>query len=217
MRTNTFIVAYEGWKSVAMAGGAAIFFMLLDWDFLTWIAIACFAFLAWVYRNPERIVPYFQQQSIVSTVDGTVTAIETVDSCEACDEPCYRIEIVSDYFDASILRAPFEANVTEVRNSEGSRLSRFNPLAKKLNATATVTFTTSRNDKAVCEHMLTQSIDAIHISPSSGHRIVQGARYGAMVKGVSTLYLNASSRLAVNVGDSVRAGETLIGYFPIKV
>lgn len=212
-QSDTFIIAKEGWKFVGGAFAAFIVFILLDLDLLQFIAFAASIVFAYIYRNPERITPYYQEHSIVSVADGRVRAIETVESCPFMEGPCYKVEVVSGIFDTSLLRMPFEGVVRHLELRRGSRLSSLRPLALKLNERALLCFETSDGQKCAVEHMLDQSIDAISLHTRHEQKLPQGGRYGLMVRGTHTLYLPTESRVAVKVGDELRAGESLIGYF----
>jgi len=213
-QNNTFIVAKEGWNYLGVVGALFVLFALFDCDFMQLVTLTLFVALAWVYRNPERMVPYYQEHSIVSVCDGTVTAIESLDECEFCEGPGFKIEITSGYIDASVLRTPFESEAGSILYRHGSRLSRFNPLSEKLNENVQLKFTSaSAGESVMVRHMLEQSFDSLRVNALEGQKLKQGQRYGAMVKGVTWLYLPANSRVALNIGDTVRAGETLVGYF----
>jgi phosphatidylserine decarboxylase len=212
-QSDTFIVAKEAWKYLAAAAGAYVVFLMADLELFQFATFAGVLALLYIYRNPERIVPYYQESSIVSVADGRVVSIETVDDCPMIQGPCYRVDITSSTFDASLLRMPFEAVVRHLHLRRGSRLSIHKPLARKLNEKAVLFFEDEKGQQCVVEHILDKSIDALSLHARHEQRLPQGSRYGLMVKGNHTLYFPAESRVAVKVGDEVRAGETLLGYF----
>ena len=212
-QSDTFIIAREGWKFVGGAAAVFVLFVLFDCDLLQFIAFVAGIFLAYLYRNPERITPYYQEQSVVSVADGRIRSIETVDSCPWLEGPCYKVEIVSGVLDAALLRMPFEGIVKNLDLRRGSRLSSLKPLALRLNERAQLCFESRDGNRCAVEHLLGQTIDAISLHASHDQRFSQGGRYGLMLQGVHTLYLPVESRVAVKVGDEVRAGESLIGYF----
>jgi len=215
MHNDTFILARQGWKPVGISLAVLGVFSVIEVDLFQLLAVLAAALFAWVFRNPERITPYFQSGSIVSPVDGTVRSIETVEKCDVCDAPCYRIEISSAYFDTSILRVPFESNVTVRTLRRGARLPAFSPLAKELNEKVSVAFEGGNGQRMIGEHQLDMTGFGVDVTASGEHASKQGSRYGTMVKGTSTLYLPANSRINLHVGETVRAGETLVGYFTV--
>jgi phosphatidylserine decarboxylase len=212
-QSDTFIIAKEGWKFLLGSIGAFILFILIEMSLLQFVAFAATIAIVYIYRNPERIVPYYQEHSIVAVADGRVRSIETVDSCPMLEGPCYKVEIVSGMFDTSLLRMPFEATAVSAELRRGSRLSTLQPLAGTLNERAQLRFDDASGQSCVVEHMLDQSMDALSLHIHDGHKLPQGSRYGLMVRGTHTLYLPTESRVAVKVGEEVRAGESLIGYF----
>ncbi|MDX1296413.1 MAG: phosphatidylserine decarboxylase [Sulfurimonadaceae bacterium] len=212
-QSDTFIIAKEGWKFLLGSIGAFILFILIDMSLLQFVAFGAIIAFVYIYRNPERIVPYYQDHSIVAVADGRVRSIETVDNCPMLDGPCYKVEIVSGMFDTSLLRAPFEATAATVELFRGTRLPVMQPLASSLNERAVVRFDDAQGESCIVEHMLDQSIDALSLNVRETHKLPQGGRYGLMVRGTHTLYLPTESRVAVKVGEEVRAGESLIGYF----
>lgn len=213
MNSDTFIIARAGWSALGVAFAAFVLFTLLGAGFLQLLSFLAILFIGFIYRNPERIVPYYQPGSIVSVVDGSVTAIDTIETCELCKEPCYKIEITSGCMDTSILRVPFESDVSDLKISRGARLDLKKPLAKELNEKATLKFTGSAGEQMFVEHQLELSPADIAINTNADHKHQQGARYGVMIKGVTTIYLPANCRISLHVGDTVSAGETLMGYF----
>ncbi len=213
MNSDTFIIARAGWSALGIAFAVFVLFSLMGAGFLQLLSFLAFLFIGFVYRNPERIVPYYQTGSIVSVADGTVTAIESIESCELCDEPCYKIEIASGFMDTSVLRVPFESDVSDVAITRGARLDLKNPLAKELNEKATLKFTGTSGEQMFVEHLIERNPAGIVITAHPEHKSAQGGRYGVMIKGVTTIYLPANCRISLHVGDTVSAGETLMGYF----
>jgi phosphatidylserine decarboxylase len=211
MSQDTFIIAKEGWKFLL---GALLLFavaVIMDADLLEFASLGGAVAAAWVYRNPERSTVYLQKKSIAAVSDGTVTAIDSVDM--EGDGSCFKITVRSAYWDVSVLRAPFESGVTRFRMRRGARLSGIAPLAAALNERAQLRFTDSDDNSIRVEHLLEQSVDDLSVRVQQGQQLQQGARYGVMAKGMTTLYLPGNVRIAVKTGDRVRAGETLIGYF----
>lgn len=212
MSQDTFFIVKEGWKYLAAAFLFFLLFAIVDVDFLRYLALGAAVAAVWIYRNPERSTPYFQKKSITAVSDGTVTSIETVDM-EEKSESCFKVTVRSAYRDVSVLRVPYESSVTQLQVRRGARLSGIVPLAAALNEKTMIRLTDSDDNSLRIEHLLEQSLDDLSVRMQRGQKLHQGARYGVMTKGVTVFYLPANVRVAVKVGDRVRAGETLIGYF----
>lgn len=202
---DTFIVSKAGHKKIAVAAVFFIFFTLAGWrffEFLSLVAIASFIFL---YRNPEREIPYFQNGSLISPVDGKVVAINSLDNG-------YEIIIKSSLFDAAILRAPLFSKIKSFHIRNGARLSTDSRKSLLLNEKLEIEFEDNKKHIVYIEHIVDNSIDDITVNLHLDQEINQGKRYGVMTKGKTIIRLPLACRLSLHVSDQVRAGETLLGY-----
>ncbi|WP_345974974.1 phosphatidylserine decarboxylase [Sulfurimonas sp. HSL3-7] len=207
---DTFIIAKDGFKCIAASAALMLFFMAIDADLFSFLSGVLLLVTIWTFRNPERTIPHFQQDSIVSVADGVIRSIETIE--DAKGESSYKIVIKSGFLDASVLRVPFSCEVSEAELLYGARLNSLTPLSDSLNEQCRIVFGRGKKQVRVMHKLQISSVGIKnHLSEKS--RAVQGARYGLMVNGKTTLILPVNSRVAVKVGAKVRAGETLIGFF----
>jgi len=209
MRTNLYPVSHEGWKYIAYAALAFILFSIFDIDFFQFLSLGSLLFFIVVFRNPEREAPLFEEFSVVSPVDGLVVSIEELQD----KEYSYKVKIESNYLDVSVLRVPLKSSIRSIELKKGARLSSSNPLFEKINEYCALTLEDKNSNKIKVVHRLKQSFDSIHIDAFVNQTRLQGGRYGVMLNGVTTLYLPLNFRLNVNVGNQVKASETLVGYF----
>lgn len=209
MNNNLLPIAKEGFSRIAFTIIAFIIFAILDLEILEFFAFILLVFLAFVYRNPERLVPNFEQMSVVSPVDGVVQSIEELED----KEYAYKIKINSSYINISLLRAPLSAQVQNIDIKHGARLSHLSSLAKDINEKAELVFVDSHGNKVKTTHMLKQSVDDIKLDIIVNQNVVQGSRYGFMVSGITTLYLPQNFRVNVNIGQELDASQSLVGYF----
>ncbi len=133
MRSNLLPIAKEGWSYLAGAFIAMLLFTLLGFDFLEFFSFLAILFFVFVFRNPEREVLLYQQDSVVSPVDGTVSSIEEISSEQGNGDYAYRVEIQSSYLNVSLLRAPFAAVAESVSLHRGARLPQSDSLFNSLN------------------------------------------------------------------------------------
>ncbi len=209
MKNNLLPIAKEGWRYILYAFTAFIVFAILDLELLELTAfIAIFAF-AYIYRNPERILPTFEKASVISPVDGRVIAIEELED----NEYTYKIEIESSYMDVSVLRIPLTSEIESFSIVRGARLPKQNLLSKLLNENATVVFKDHDANRVKVTHMLKRSFDSIKFDLFEKQKVSQGNRYGTVVNGTTTIYLPQNFRLNVGVGSELKGAQTLVGYF----
>lgn len=209
MRNNLFPIAKEGWAYVGYSMLAFILFLILDFGFFELISFVLVLVFMFVYRNPERELPRFEPLSVISPVDGTVTAIDEIKD----GKYAYKVTVQSSYFDVSVLRAPLSGRVLSVERYNGSALGLDTPLSEKINENATIVFEDSSSNTVKVSHMLKQSFDSINLNLIESQNMIQSSRYGVMINGVTTIYLPQNFRLNITLGNEIKACDSLIGYF----
>ncbi|MEA2090987.1 MAG: phosphatidylserine decarboxylase [Campylobacterota bacterium] len=209
MKRNIFPVAKEGFSRIFYTLVALVVFAILDLEFLGFLSFLVLVFFIFIYRNPERITPLFEQMSVVSPVDGVLLSIEEIDT----KEYAYKLKVNSNYLNVSFLRVPQNSTLKQIIMKHGARLSQYAPLSKEINERVELVFQDSLENNIKVTHMLKQSIDEIRINVKTEQNLVQGSRYGLMVDGITTIYLPKNFRLNISVGQELHASQTLIGYF----
>lgn len=214
MKSNLLPIAREGWSYLAVSALLFALFALFDLDFLQFVAFLATLFFLFVFRNPERQNILYQENSVVSPVDGTVVSIEELDNENGY---AYKIEVESSYLNVSLLRVPFTSSLEYIKIQKGARLSPLNSLSKYINENAELIFSDKKSsNKIKITHKLNQSFKSIDIDIIKSQNLFQGLRYGVMLNGVTTLYLPHNFRLNINIGNELTASESLIGYFTTK-
>ncbi len=208
MKNNLLPIAKEGFVYIFYAILAYFIFSFLDLDLFEFISFLSIIALLFIYRNPERELSAFEQNSVLSPVDGVVLSIK-----ESGGEYTYKVEIDSGYRDVSILRVPMTSLLKKIDLKRGARLSRYSSLAKKINENVELVFENKNLNKIKLLHMLKQSFTSIELGTRESQQLSQGSRYGVMISGITTIYLPQNFRLNVGVGSEVKASESLIGYF----
>lgn len=208
-KSNLLPVSKEGWSYIGFSILAFVIFGILDLEFLQFFSFITTLFFLYVFRNPERLIPNYKSLSVVSPVDGTVLSIEELTESEYA----YKIEIQSNYFDVSVLRVPMSSSLNEIKIKKGARLSALSSLSKLINENAELVFEDANSNKVKVVHLVSQSFDGIKLDAIKAQNFSQGARYGVMLKGITTIYLPQNFRLNIGVGNKISGSETLVGYF----
>jgi len=209
MKSNLLPVSSAGFKYIASAFLALIIFSIFDVEFLALISfIGMFAF-GFIFRNPEREVPSFEKNSLVSPVDGNVISIEDIQD----PEYAYKLEIDSTYLNVSVLRTPLDATLKSVVKRRGARLSSSSALSENINENAALIFTDKNSNSVKIIHTLKRSFDNINVDIKNYQNVKQASRYGVMINGTTTLYLPKNFRLNVTLDSELEGSQTLIGYF----
>ncbi|MBN2815859.1 MAG: phosphatidylserine decarboxylase [Campylobacterales bacterium] len=209
MKSNLFIIAKSGLPYLV---GSALFFfifLILGCEMFALLAFLAFVLFGYVFRNPERELVNFEEKSILSPVDGVVSAITELDNSEYA----YRIDVESSYLDVSLLRAPINGTVKKYEIFRGTRLSKNSKHFSHLNEKASIVFEDKSANKVELQHTLKQSFAPLDISLVNGELFMKSMRYGVMVSGITSIYLPANVRVNVNIGSELKASEVLLGFF----
>ncbi len=209
MRNNLLPISKYGFKYIGYAFGAFFLFMLVDAEFLAFVAFVSMVATLYLFRNPERESVVFEQGSVVSPVDGIVKSIDEIKN----GEYAYKVTIATRYTDVGILRTPLDGKVISSLVVRGTRLPWYEPLAQKLNEVSEVVFQNKDEKLLKVEHRTNRSCMPLAQELVTGQELRQGVRYGMAVDTTTTLYLPQNFRLNIAKGQSVQASQTLVGYF----
>lgn len=209
MKSTLLPIAKYGWKYIGYSFLALLIFNLFDLDLLGFLTFVLLFILIFIYRNPEREIPYFGVNSVVSPVDGVVTLIENIDDSNYS----YKVEIESTLFNNGFLRAPMQSSVNSVSIMRGTKLAKKHPLAKKINESVVIEFEDEKSNRLQVLHIAKENFDDLHVDIEVGSYLPQAKRYGFMTNLSTTLYFPSNFRLDITKGQELKASESLIGYF----
>lgn len=208
--TTTQLIAKEGWKYLFFA--VVLFVFSLWFDFFSWVFFVILIFTAYLFRNPERLPAEDDEMAVLSPCDGTISTISKTTYDDG--KEYIKVEIQKSLLETSILRAPTKMNIKETKRRHGLFLPTNTFLNKKLGERATLT----------CEGAYSELF--ININAGVFARKIElfktvgplksAQRFGLLVEGDIELYLPLDSRVKVAVGDEVKAGESVLGYFAHK-
>jgi len=209
MKSNLLPISNVGFKYIAAAFLAFIIFSILDIEFLALISFVLMFAFGFMFRNPEREVPSFEKNSLVSPVDGSVISIEDIQDSEYA----YKVEIDSTYLDVGVLRTPLDATLQSIVKMNGARLATTSSLSNDINENAELIFVDENSNSVKVVHTLTRSFDDISLDVKKSQNVKQASRYGVMINGKTTIYLPKNFRLNITLGSELTGSQTLMGYF----
>jgi phosphatidylserine decarboxylase len=173
----------------------------------------CFVALRF-FRDPERMPPDGEEK-MVSPADGKIVEI-----CESEHSPVgksKKIAVFMSVFNVHVNRSPLSGEVLKVEHREGEFLNAGRADASHRNEAVDLILRTRFGEIAVRQVagvIARKIICAVHI----GEQLQRGARYG-MIKYGSRLEVYVPSevrfKVTVEVGQRVKAGETVIGVFEV--
>ncbi|ANM31955.1 hypothetical protein ABI59_23915 [Acidobacteria bacterium Mor1] len=173
--------------------------------FLPWLAVPGALFLLftlWFFRDPERTPPD-DVHAFVSPADGKVI--------EAGPD---RISIFLNVFNVHVCRTPVAGTVTKVTHHPGQFLAAWDPKAAECNERVVVDVDAPRG---AMRFAMVAGLVARRIVPkvSEGQTLQAGQRVGLIRFGSrADIHPPAGTRISVEVGQKVVAGETVLGVLP---
>ena len=205
--TTTELIAKEGWKYV----GVSFLFFLISFclGYLEWVFLIIFLGTAYLYRNFERIPAEDDKLALLAPADGKIVDISKVILQDKVE--FLKVEIAKSIADASLLRSPILANISSTKRVHGLFLDTHGTLGKKLNERAILTLESTLKPIIiiVTAGFFSRSVELF----KSVGPLKFAQRFGILLDGNVELLLPIDTRIKVSLGDSIRAGESVLGYF----
>ncbi len=205
--TTTEFIAKEGWKYVGVF--FILFLFSLSVNFFQWVFLFLFLGTVFIYRNFERIPAEDDKMALLAPADGHVVDISKVILQDG--KEFLKLEIRKNIWNMSILRSPILANISSTKRVHGLFLNSESPLSKKLGEKAIIKLESEHKPMFI---VVTAGVFSrgIELFKSIGP-LKFSQRFGLLLDGGVELLLPIDIRVKVSLGDSVRAGESVLGYF----
>jgi phosphatidylserine decarboxylase len=213
------MIAKGGHYELVAREGIVFVAPLLILAFLSWIAghsVAGFIFLllsvavALFFRNPERVTPQ-ADGIIVSPADGkVVTIVDDATSDNLKGLRLRRVSIFMSIFNVHVNRCPITATVEKIAHVPGRFLDARDPQASIVNEHNRVVM---KGDDGPIEVVQIAGKIARRIACwiRVGDLVRQGERFGLIRFGSRLdVYVPENYSFVVTIGDTVRAGESII-------
>ena len=208
--TTTEPIVKEGWKYLFVS--LIVFFITLFFNFLPWVGFFIVLATLYIFRNPERIPAEDDKLALLSPMDGQITDISKVRFKNG--EEFLKVEIQKRALDTSLLRSPISLNIKKSRRIHGLFLESKSPLQKKLGERAILQCQGEYADIVMIIYagMLNTKLELF----KSVGPLRLASRFGFLLDGSIELLLPVDTRIKVSLQSSVKAGESVLGYFPYK-
>lgn len=179
---------------------------------VTALGIIVFVFHFFFFRDPERDTPQ-TEKGIVAPADGKIIRIDEVDEPLFFKGRAKRISIFMSVFNVHVNRIPVSGQVTFFQYKKGSFLAAFNERACEHNEQTAIGIEGPAG-KLMFKQIAGLIARRIVCRVNRGDQVAAGDRLG-MIKYSSRvdLFLPMSSKVLVQLRQSVKCGETIIGEF----
>ena len=173
------------------------------------IFIVLFLLIVYFFRSPNRFTKVCHEY-IISPADGKIVVVEEVIENEYLKDKCKQISIFMSPFNVHCNRYPCSGNIIYSKYHPGSYLVAWHPKSSEENERTTVVV---ENKKYTI--LLRQIAGAlarrIVCYAVVGESVMQGQELGFIKFGSRVdLFLPVNSKIKVKLGQTVRAGQTVI-------
>jgi phosphatidylserine decarboxylase len=206
---------YIAREAVPFIAGLGILTIALLWMGFTGLAVVAFAatmFVVFFFRNPERTIPE-EPGLLVSPADGRILKVEDVMLDGILSGRFRKVSIFMNVFNVHVNRAPYSGRVEKIQYHSGKFLSANLDKASADNEKNTVLIRTKEGKAFLTIQIAGLIARRIVCWIDEGMEIARGQRLGLICFGSRLeVVLPLESKVVVQAGQKVRAGETPIGY-----
>jgi phosphatidylserine decarboxylase len=179
----------------------AVFFMLLT------------VFVCFFFRDPDRVTTT-RKGAVVSPADGRVVMVETLERNPYFEGPALKISIFMSIFNVHVNRIPHEGKVTDIIYTPGKFFNASLDKASEDNERNAVMIETLDGMQYCTVQIAGLVARRIICRLQKGMPVKRGRRFGMICFGSRLeLYLPPETLPNVAVGDNVRAGTSIVGYW----
>jgi len=213
MRNQNTPIAVEGYPFVLGAAFVTLVLALLSWKIPALLALGITSFIAYFFRNPQRIPPE-GENLILAPADGVVIYLGNAPESHLGEE-MLKISIFMSVFNVHINRVPLSGRVLDTFYTRGKFLDVRDQKATFENEQGGMILEAASGAKIVVVQVAGLIARRIVSYPEKGDSLRRGDRYGLIRFGSRLdVYVPKDIDLRVAIGDKTVAGETVLGCLP---
>lgn len=190
------------------------FLHLPHWIFAVTLVIAALllVFVTYFFRNPVRVLEIDDPNFIIAPADGRVVVIEPTTENEYFHEERLQVSIFMSPFNVHANWYPIEGEVLVSEHQKGRHKGAWLPKSSTENERSLVVIETPNKVQIALRQVAGAMARRIVTYAKPGQRALRNHHLGFIKLGSRVdLYLPLDTEMFVQVGDSVRGNETIIG------
>jgi len=208
---TAFPIHRAGYPLIFGSAFVTLILAVLGFTSLTLICLAATLFICAFFRDPDRVIPD-RQDAIVSPADGKIIFVGNVPDSPFDLGETIKISIFMSVFNVHVNRVPSSGQIKDIKYHPGKFFSANLDKASKKNEHNALLLETE-NGKNIGFVQIAGLIARriiCHVSPQD--QVLRGQRFGIICFGSRLdVYIPADSDIEVSVGDTVKAGESVLG------
>ncbi len=210
MKNEGVPIVKEGLPFLLIALVAALAFWLGGLWPIGLFFLALSAFIAFFFRNPERLAPV-GAHLVCSPADGKVIFVGPAKENEFIKEEMQKVSIFMSLWNVHVNRVPIDATVKNIKHHRGRFMAAFEDRASEENERNCMLLETGKGVKIVLVQVAGLVARRIVCYPSIGSFLLKGQRFGLIRFGSRCdIYFPKDAHILVKLGEHVLGGETLL-------
>lgn len=202
----------DGHKFITIAAVAALVFLLV-WPPLGWVLVVLALFIAYFFRDPERVTP-LREGLVVSPADGRVSSIEVVRppvELGLGDGMRQRVSVFLSVLDVHINRSPVAGSIKRSVYVPGAFVNAALDKASEENERRSLVIEQADGTEIAVVQIAGLIARRIVTFKTEGESVGVGERFGLIRFGSRVdVYLPPGHTSLVAVGQTTIGGETII-------
>ncbi len=204
-----------GWPFIAPGFVAGAALAAAGWWLASAIPLAVAAFMAFFFRDPERLTPDGPGQ-VVAPADGRIMVSGAGQPGIAPPGDWKQVSIFLSPVDVHVNRVPVTGRVTRVEHSRGKYLAAYRPESGSANERNEL-WIDHGGEMVVCRQVVGVLARRLVCRVKPGDEVSRGQRFGLMKFGSRMdVFLPVHVDLRVTVGDRVRGGESVLAAWGVR-
>lgn len=209
-------ISKEGYFIIAVSCVITFLLLILS-GFLGTIGIILTIFIIFFFRDPERVSPD-DENAVLASADGIIDNIEEVKAPKELDisgnTKFQRVSIFLNTFNVHIQRIPMSGKIEKLEYIQGKFLNITNDKYHDENERQLCLMKTKQGFEIIFVQIAGMIARRIVCNLKEGQEVKAGERFGCIKFGSRVdVYLPKQIELKVKVGQTMIAGETVIGIF----
>jgi phosphatidylserine decarboxylase len=177
------------------------------------ITLAAMGFTAFFFRDPARIPPE-GEKNVLAPADGKIIDISSRFENEYLNGDCLRISIFMSLWNVHVNRVPVNGIVEHVAYRKGRFLAAFRNEAPEMNEMRSIGINTGTH-KVLVRQIAGTIARRIRTYKEKGDSVRAGEKLGLIAFGSRVdIYLPPGFAGKVSLGQTTRAGESILGVLP---
>ncbi len=212
-RQTAYPIAKPGYFFIGVSAFITAVFALIGLGIPAILFMMLTIFICFFFRDPDRMVTT-EKGAVVSPADGRVVIVDNLAENPCFEGPALKISIFMSIFNVHVNRIPHEGYVTNIIYTPG----------KFFNACLDKASNDNERNAVIIETLDGRRYGTVQIAGLIARRIICGIQKGAPVErgrrfgmicfgSRLDVYLPPDTLPNVTVGNKVKAGTSVVGYF----